>query len=227
MGDVVDATLALELAGHLAERMVEQAAPEELPMFDTAAEAYFSDPKWMTGKDRSDDLLAFTVGDIVPLVTPVALAAAAVAGLARRHRPALIMLATSMVMPVAVLGMFWVNLPISKCIDLYGVGTGQCFVNPDGGFLARTAAHIAVTGVVASAPAALIGAAVGGWLRCGRTAASDHGAFVNLSAVVGWPRQAKLAATVAIIGLLVAANAMATLLGVSDAYEAWIAWNFA
>jgi hypothetical protein len=76
MSDVTDEALVRELAEQLAGRMLEQAAPGELPMFDTASQAYFANPKWMTGKDRAHDLIAFDTGQLVPLVTPVALVAA-------------------------------------------------------------------------------------------------------------------------------------------------------
>ena len=64
------------LVAGLARTAVEQAAPEELPLFRPTSEAFFEDPAALERRDGRDELLAFGVDAAVVLVTPVALSVA-------------------------------------------------------------------------------------------------------------------------------------------------------
>ena len=64
-----------QVAADLARDLVNQVAPEEMPLFRATSEAYFKDPqrvlKEHTGKD---EMLGFGTGEVIFLVTPVAVA---------------------------------------------------------------------------------------------------------------------------------------------------------
>ena len=58
------------------ERVVERAAPEELPLFRPTSEAFFADPTALERREGRDDMLGFGVDSALVLLTPVALAVA-------------------------------------------------------------------------------------------------------------------------------------------------------
>jgi hypothetical protein len=64
-----------QVAAEVARDLVSQVAPEELPLFRATSEAYLKDPqrvlKEYTGKD---EMLGFGTGEVLSLVTPVAVA---------------------------------------------------------------------------------------------------------------------------------------------------------
>lgn len=61
-----------------ARMLVIQAAPQEVPIFPSLCRAYFKDPdRALVGKVDRSELLAFSSGQLVTLLTPIALAAAA------------------------------------------------------------------------------------------------------------------------------------------------------
>jgi hypothetical protein len=64
------------LVAGLARAAVEQAAPEELPLFRPTSEAFFEDPAALERRDGRDELLGFGVDAALVLVTPVALSVA-------------------------------------------------------------------------------------------------------------------------------------------------------
>ncbi|MFC0107690.1 hypothetical protein [Kibdelosporangium aridum] len=62
----------------LARNAVSTVAPEELPFFEAASEAYFRDPERALAADRGrDEILGSGIDTVVALVSPVALAVAA------------------------------------------------------------------------------------------------------------------------------------------------------
>ena len=87
MTDAPDQELVTELARHL----VQEAAPEELPLFRATSEAYFKDPaKTLARSQDKDEMLGFGAEAVVVLLTPVALevAKSVVAWVAARVRSA-------------------------------------------------------------------------------------------------------------------------------------------
>jgi hypothetical protein len=168
---------------------------------------------------------AYHLGYIACAVLAQAVVAAVVAARARRHRPALTVLAVSLTAAIAVVGLFWVTLPISRCIDLYGEGVGRCFVNIDAGYATIMAEWIAIKGIIVAIPAALLGAAIGVLLRRGRVTADGLGTANDHPQETARPRRVGPALAVAVIGLLVAASATVTVLGLDRAYRVWLSWS--
>ena len=64
------------LVADLARAVVEQTAPEELPLFRATSEAYFDDPDVAERSGCGDEMLGFGVDAALVLVTPVALSVA-------------------------------------------------------------------------------------------------------------------------------------------------------
>lgn len=64
-----------QLAADVARDLVSQVAPEEMPLFRATSEAYFKDPQRVLKEHTSkDDMLGFGTGEVLSLVTPVAVA---------------------------------------------------------------------------------------------------------------------------------------------------------
>lgn len=70
MADSVDNQLVADVAREL----VTQLAPQELPLFRANSEAYFRDPdQALAGQKGKDEMLGFGSGEVVVLLTPIAL----------------------------------------------------------------------------------------------------------------------------------------------------------
>jgi hypothetical protein len=64
-----------ELIADLARDLVAQTAPHELPLLPAVSSAYFKDPdKALKSRDGEDRMLGFGAEEVVPFLTPVALA---------------------------------------------------------------------------------------------------------------------------------------------------------
>lgn len=64
-----------QLATDVARDLVGQLAPEEMPLFRATSEAYLKDPqKVLKEHTGEDEMLGFGTGEVVSLLTPVALA---------------------------------------------------------------------------------------------------------------------------------------------------------
>ena len=64
-----------QLAADVARDLVSQVAPEEMPLFRATSEAYFKDPQQVLKEHMGkDDMLGFGTGEVMSLVTPVAVA---------------------------------------------------------------------------------------------------------------------------------------------------------
>ena len=67
-----------ELIAELARGAVRSAAPQEAALFRATSDAYFKDPeKTLRGKSAREGMLGFGAGEVVQLITPIALALAA------------------------------------------------------------------------------------------------------------------------------------------------------
>ncbi len=66
------------LIAELARGAVRSTAPQEVPLFRATSEAYFKNPeKALRGQSASEGMLGFGAGEVVQLITPIALALAA------------------------------------------------------------------------------------------------------------------------------------------------------
>ena len=66
--------VAESVVAEVARDLVAQVAPEELPIFRENSAVYFADPdRALAPQAAADDMLGFGAGDVVTLVTPVAL----------------------------------------------------------------------------------------------------------------------------------------------------------
>jgi hypothetical protein len=73
----VNDTTQNQLATDVARDLVGQLAPEEMPLFRATSEAYLKDPqKVLKEHTGEDEMLGFGTGEVVSLLTPVALAVA-------------------------------------------------------------------------------------------------------------------------------------------------------
>jgi hypothetical protein len=55
--------------------VIVQMAPDELPLFNAVREAYFKHPEKITkGRGDKEEILGFGIGEVLPLVSPIALA---------------------------------------------------------------------------------------------------------------------------------------------------------
>jgi hypothetical protein len=72
MSEVADPQLVSEVA----RGIVAEVAPDELPMFGVASEAYIADPKRASEKADPDEMLGFGGGAELALLTPVVLTVA-------------------------------------------------------------------------------------------------------------------------------------------------------
>jgi hypothetical protein len=64
-----------QLVADVARDLVSQVAPEEMPLFRATSEAYFKDPQQVLKEHMGkDDMLGFGTGEVMSLVTPVAVA---------------------------------------------------------------------------------------------------------------------------------------------------------
>jgi hypothetical protein len=103
--------------------------------------------------------------DVAVLIQGVV--AVVVAARARRHRPALTVLAASLTAALATLALFGVNWPIDRCIHVFSAKSGACLADHalTFSFAATTLGQITVEGIILAVPAALAGAAIGAWRR--------------------------------------------------------------
>jgi hypothetical protein len=63
-----------QLVADLARDIIAQTAPQEMPLFRANSEAYFKDPdKTLAGQKGKDEMLGFGSGEVVVLLTPIAL----------------------------------------------------------------------------------------------------------------------------------------------------------
>lgn len=78
MSNLVESNLAdPDLVTAVALDLVTQLAPEELPLFRAASQAFQQNPKRvLNGQQVRDDMLGFGLGEAAELLTPVALAVA-------------------------------------------------------------------------------------------------------------------------------------------------------
>jgi hypothetical protein len=66
-----------QLIDELARGAVRSTAPQEAPLFRATSDAYFKDPeKTLRGQGVNEGMLGFGAGEVVQLITPVALALA-------------------------------------------------------------------------------------------------------------------------------------------------------
>lgn len=145
-----------------------------------------------------------------------AIVAVVVAARIRRHRPALTLLAVLLTSALAVVALFWVSLPIGRCINLYGQGAGPCFVAPSLGHLADVVARTTINGVIIAIPAALLGSTLGTWLQ--RTAENPAQPDTR-------PRRFGHTIAAAAIILLAATSIAGSTIGLEHAYQVWIGWS--
>jgi hypothetical protein len=71
----LDQAVDQDLVRDLARRIIEQAAPEELPLLRSTSERYFADPEKALGKRRREqEVLGFGAEAVVALLSPIVLA---------------------------------------------------------------------------------------------------------------------------------------------------------
>ena len=67
-----------QLVSDISRDVLSEVAPQELPLFRAASQAYFKDPNMASAsKSNRDDMLGFGAGEAVTLLTPYLLPAAA------------------------------------------------------------------------------------------------------------------------------------------------------
>lgn len=64
-----------QFVSELSRDLVSEVAPQELPLFRAASEAFYKDPENLTAeRPATDDMLGFGTGEAVALLTPVIIA---------------------------------------------------------------------------------------------------------------------------------------------------------